>query len=602
MGFPSTPTSLYINGFPEKAEKLTKNTDGTVAVSAIINDPDSRDKVRMVVRYSNDKAFKSYYTVSSAFGRQGVRHSATMTRLSLNTLYYVRVYTQQRDRLILSKSYNASSFWTATSAPPSALAATSRERLYLNRFGTGFTQRALRQLQEAGTPEAWLEKQLSPASVPEAAKIVDVDTWFAPQWRTPAEKAATNSGSGKKAWEYGNDLGNWSILHRIYSERSVHETMTELWSNLLHIPVGHDRAWVYRFDYDATIRQHALGTFEELLIACSLHPAMRVYLDNAKSVKNKPNENQGRELLELHTVGRSAGYTEAMVKASAVLLSGYTVDWGNTYAPWYNTAAHTTGAVQVLDFSHPNADANGEAATLAYLSYLANHPATARRIATKIATQFVSDSPSDGLVNTLAGVYTSSGTDIRAVLTALSTHPEFLTSSGLKVRTPVADLVATTRVLAVDVLAPVSGSSWANAANYVHGGDRLFSWPRPDGPPLTGAAWSAASRLFNSYGMHENMGGGWWPKEAATYRSRASWLPAPSLRFDEYVDHLCRTWLGREADARLLKAATQAVYTEPDNWAIITASTTINSKHSLASWLFPRLVSALLDTPDHMTT
>jgi hypothetical protein len=238
---------------------------------------------------------------------------------------------------------------------------------------------------------------------------------------------------------------------------------------------------------------------------------------------------------------------------------------------------------------------------LAYLKYLANHPATARRIATKLAIQFVSDSPSDGLVNTLADVYTSSGTDIRAVLRALSTHPEFLTSSGLKVRTPVADLVATARVLEIDVLAPVSGSSWASAANYIHVADRLFSWPRPDGPPLTGAAWSAPSRVLNSYGMHLNLAGGWWPRESAKYRTAASWLPAPSLRFETYVDHLCRTWLGRPADTRLLEAATQAV-TGPEKWAIITASTTVDRDHSLAGWLFPRLISALLDTPDHMTT
>ena len=107
--------------------------------------------------------------------------------------------------------------------------------------------------------------------------------------------------------------------------------------------------------------------------------------------------------------------------------------------------------------------------------------------------------------------------------------------------------------------------------------------------------------MFNSYGMHRNLAGGWWPKEAATYRARGSWLPAPSLRFDEYVDHLCRTWLGRASDARLLKVATQAV-TGPEQWAIVTASTTVNSKHALAGWLFPRLVSALLDTPEHMTT
>ena len=134
------------------------------------------------------------------------------------------------------------------------------------------------------------------------------------------------------AWKYGHDLGNWTILRRIYSERSVLETMTDFWSTNLHIPVGHDKAWLYRVDYDATIRaarvRHASRTCWS---RCSLHPAMRVYLDNWTSVKNKPNENQGRELLELHTVGRDAGYTEAMVKDSAKILSGYTVDWGKTF-------------------------------------------------------------------------------------------------------------------------------------------------------------------------------------------------------------------------------------------------------------------------------
>ena len=145
------------------------------------------------------------------------------------------------------------------------------------------------------------------------------------------------------------------------------------------------------------------------------------------------------------------------------------------------------------------------------------------------------------------------------MLTALSNHPEFLTSEGLKVRTPVADLVATSASARRRRAGPVSGDSWANAANYIHGGDRLFSWPRPDGPPITGALWSAASRVFNSYGMHQNLARRLVAQGSATYRTRAAWLPAPSLRFDAYVDHLCRTWLGRTADARLLQAATQAV-------------------------------------------
>jgi uncharacterized protein (DUF1800 family) len=487
----------------------------------------------------------------------------------------------------------------ATTLQPAGVAATSRERLFLNRLGTGFTQKALKQLRASGTPETWLDAQLNPASVIESAKANTVDSWFDFLWRTPAEKYATDRAKTKAAWEYGHDLGNWSILRRIYSERSVLETMTDFWSTNLHIPVGHDRAWVHRFDYDKTIRANALGRFEDLLVACSLHPAMRFYLDNWKSVKNKPNENQGRELLELHTVGRAAGYTEAMVKDSAKLLSGYTVDWGTTFAASYDPNKHTTGAVQVLDFSHANASSDGQAATLAYLKYLANHPATAQNLARKIATFFVSDDPSTQLVDALAEVYLTSGTDIKAVLRALAAHPEFLTSEGQKVRTPVTDLVATARVLDVDVQGPKSDGSYTRHANWTHGSAPLFSWPRPDGPPVTGRLWSSASRVFASYEMHHNHAGGWWPKDA-TYRPAASWLPASSTRFDAYVDHLCKTWLGRAADARLQKAATQAV-TGPESWAVVTASTLVTSKHSLGGWLFPRLVLALLDTPDHMT-
>ena len=342
--------------------------------------------------------------------------------------------------------------------------------------------------------------------------------------------------------------------------------------------------------------------FEDLLVACSLHPAMRVYLDNWKSVKNKPNENQGRELLELHTVGRIGrlhGGDGQGLRGAPLWLHG-------------RLGQDLRGEVRHQRPHHrcrpgprlqpPQHLADGQAATLAYLKYLANHPATARRIATKLAIQFVSDSPSDGLVDTLADVYTSSGTDIRAVLRALSNHPEFLTSSGLKVRTPVADLVATARVLEVDVLAPVSGSSWANAANYIHGGDRVFSWPRPDGPPLTGAAWSAASRVFNSYGMHQNLAGGWWPKEAAKYRTAASWLPAPSLRFDDVrrppLPHLAGTSLPTPACSRPPPRRSPA----RSGGRSSPRRPRSTSEHSLAGWLFPRLVSALLDTPDHMTT
>ena len=377
--------------------------------------------------------------------------------------------------------------------------------------------------------------------------------------------------------------------------------MTDFWSTNLHIPVQHDRAWVWRYDYDATIRTHALGRFEDLLVACSLHPAMRVYLDNWRSVKDKPNENQGRELLELHTVGVGAGYTEAMVKASAVLLSGYTVDWGTTFAARYDSAKHTTGAVQVLDFTHPNTSADGQAATMAYLSYLARHPATARTLARKLATYFVSDSPSEGLLDALAAAYLANDTDITAVLRVLMAHPEFLTSEGQKVRTPIADLVATARVLDVDVERPSGASSFARVANHLHGGPPLFSWPRPDGMPVSGSAWSSPSRLISSCMMHINLASAWWPTDDVVYRTPASWLPSSETKFDHYVNSLCLMWLGKPADARLQNASMQAVSVF-GNASPTTAESVITPQSAVGSWLFPRLAIALLDTPDHMTT
>ena len=476
-----------------------------------------------------------------------------------------------------------------------------RERLYLNRFGSGFSQSALAQLRAAGSPEAWLAAQMTPSSVTEDPKVQQIDTWFSALTQTPAQKYATNAAGTKNKGSFGLDLGNWSLMRRIYAKRSLLETMTEFWSNTLHIAVNHDFAWVYRFDYDKTIRQNALGTFEDLLRDCSLHPAMRTYLDNWKSVKGAPNENQGRELLELHTVGIDAGYTENMVKDSAKILSGYTVDYGTgkSFAAVYDSSKHTTGAVSVLGFSSANSSADGQAVTVAYLSYLAHHPATARRIATKLATFFVSDKPSANLIDQLTNVYLSSGTDIKAVLTALSQHPEFLTSEGQKVRTPYADLVSTARALGIGVATPKSASSWANMAQTIHYAMNLYSWPRPDGAPLDNASWSSVSRVFGSCFMHYQLATAWWPRAEAVYRTPASWLPVASLRFDAYVDHLYRLWFGKAAESRHVEAAAQAV-SKPG--AVISAATIITSKHALAGSLWARLAIALLDSPDGMTT
>jgi len=310
-------------------------------------------------------------------------------------------------------------------------------------------------------------------------------------------------------------------------------------------------------------------------------------------VRDKPNENQGRELLELHTVGRGH-HTEDDVKSAAKILTGYWVDTWRTWRPYYDANAHWTGAVRVLDFTHANAAADGRPVVSAFLRYLAHHPMTARRIARKLALRFVSDEPSEALVTHLADVYLVNGTDIKAVLRALLRHPDFAAAAGAKVRTPTDDVVATYRVLDARFARPSTGNAAANALLWQAGniGQTPFSWPRPDGPPDRNASWSSGSRILASFDVHHGAANGWWPTVDITYRTPASWLPQPSVRFDALVDHLCVQLLGTHAPARLVEAACAALG--------VRATDTITASHGVVRWRMGLLLSTLLDTPDHL--
>jgi hypothetical protein len=479
--------------------------------------------------------------------------------------------------------------YPATSVPA------AYQRHLMNRMGTGYTPATWAQMRKAGGARLWFKAQLQPGSVAESKKAASLPSWYPDLRRTPLQKWNDEVSGRKGGWEYGRDLECLTILRRAYSRRPVLETMVDFWGNHLHIPSG-DIAWVYRYDYELLLRRMALGRFDELLTAASLHPAMLLYLDNWKSVKDAPNENQGRELLELHTVGRTSGYTEAMVKDSAKILSGYTLDAYDSWDPFYSPSKHTTGAVKVLGFQHANTQTDGRAVTKAYLKYLAHHPATARNLARKLAVKFVSDTPSADLIGDLARVYLNHDTAIRPVLLALVQHPEFKASVDAKVRSPIEDLVNTIRVLDISASAPSSpfdSGDYANAIGWAHGGLGLYQWPRPDGAPEDNASYSSATRMLGSFDMHWSQTGGWWPDQRVRYHPQSHWLPQPSLRFDSYVDHLSRRFHGRPATEQLLTAATQATG--------VTAATIVDAEHAVADWLGVRLIAVLLDHPRHMS-
>ena len=466
-------------------------------------------------------------------------------------------------------------------------------RHYMSRLGCGFGTATFAQMTANGGPASWLTKQLSPSTIAESTTVTALSKWFPDLYNTAAAKWTTDRAKTKTAYEYSADLASVAMLRRIYSTRQVLENMVAFWSDVLHVDARHDTAWVWRADYDSVIRAKALGKFEDLLVACELHPAMLLYLDNYRSVKDAPNENQGRELLELHTVGRGAGYTEDMVKDSAKILSGYTVVPYTTWAGAYDPQKHTTGAVKVLGFTDANAAADGSALAVRYLKYLARHPATATNIATKLARHFVADQPSADLVAAVAAAYTKSGTNIKSALKALVAHPDFLASAGRLVRNPYEDLVATVRSLGAQALDPITANSFARACIYSPVTTLPFQWPNPAGQPLGDAAWCSAGRMLASFKMHWNLAGGYYPSADVTYKKTgADWLPIASIRLDQYVDHLCRVMLGKASDSRLVTAVVDATGYDP--------ATIITKDHAVATWLHIFVMAALLDSPDHM--
>lgn len=466
-------------------------------------------------------------------------------------------------------------------------------RHLVSRFSYGITPGLARQVARRGGAQAWFEWQLSPSRISDRA-AADLRDWWPGLEFSGADAWARHSSGKEPGWVLMANYQRWVLMRRIMSQRQVHEVMTEFWEHHLHVPANGEASFTYRKGYGDVIRKHALGSFEEMLVAAITHPAMGLFLDNAVSTAKNPNENLARELLELHTVGRG-NHGEDDVKNAARILTGWRVDIWKTWKVWYDETAHATGSVTVLGFSDPNSSQDGREVTRRFLRYLARHPMTAQRIARKLAVRFVRDDPPQSLLDRLATVYLDHGTEIRPVLRALVASTEFKSSAGLKVRTPVDDVVASYRALKVSVKRPTGDGSAANAILWqCHGvGASPLGWPRPDGLPQANGAWATPARLMGSMGIHHSLSGGWWPKVDAGYRSPASWAPDYPIRFENLVEHLSETLLHRPSDAALLRACCQATG--------LPAREKITRDHGLVAWGMPRLLTTFLDSPHFYT-
>src|ERR1700742_1806982 len=222
---------------------------------------------------------------------------------------------------------------------------------------------------------------------------------------TPAAVQAQLTSLGRAyGWDALDQLNRVTLGLQLWSPAQLYETLVDFFANHLNITCYNGDVWNTRHAFDRdVIRANVFGKFSDMLLAAGRHPAMLYYLNQAESTKAAVNENYGRELLELHTVGLN--YTEADVKNSAAILTGRTVN-GSNWTYQYNSALHATGPVTVLGFSDANPTAaGGEAVGDAYLNYLAHHQLTATHLAQKLCIRYVSDTPSASLVAQVAAVY-----------------------------------------------------------------------------------------------------------------------------------------------------------------------------------------------------
>ncbi|CAN5525931.1 DUF1800 family protein [soil metagenome] len=292
------------------------------------------------------------------------------------------------------------------------------------------------------------------------------------------------------------------------TDAAFRERWTLFWTN--HFTVSASKqitaSVVGPFEQEA-IRPRVFGRFEDLLVASSTHPAMLLYLDQAQSMgpgsraalfqrKNaKPlgglNENLAREILELHTVGVGAGYSQADVTEFARAMTGYSIGRPqdeNPHQYLFRDNTHEPGARTIMGKTYDQA---GQAQALAVMRDLAASPYTAHRIATKLAAHFVSDDPPPALVSRLEKSYLDSGGRLDELAHALVNAPEAWDPAPAKFKTPYEFAISTWRSVdsqpkAIGKLAPILTTL----------GQKPFSAPSPKGWSEEAQVWCAPDALI----------------------------------------------------------------------------------------------------------
>ena len=403
-----------------------------------------------------------------------------LTGPQLAQLFYDELKNQKKKQKELAAQQNAQAAAAAAPASPATPMATAESTgAPTTPGGTGATTPAMQP--NAAPPETSTESAQELRKKP--GKLADA--------LAKAAKARTVAAIG--------ELEEAKLVRAVDSNRQLNEVLVDFWENHFNVDVkkGPDRVLEIIEDRDV-IRPHIWGRFRDLLEATAKSPAMLHYLDNATNtvertltprqqmlraqflqtfmpnvasalgVSTDPakqpkklggiNENYGREVMELHTIGVDAGYTQKDVQEVARCFTGWTFN-RQTGDFIFRPAQHDNGPKVVLGHAIPAGGGMQDGETV--LDLLASSPACAKFISRELCQRFVSDDPPDALVTRIAGVFTRTGGDLRAVTQAILASPEFFSPENYnnKIKSPLEFAASAVRA-SKSVLTPRLPEPW----------------------------------------------------------------------------------------------------------------------------------------------
>lgn len=485
------------------------------------------------------------------------------------------------------------------------------ERLILNRLAFGASPEDLAQIRLLGA-NRWIDQQLAPdptddaglaqrlsgirlrirynagdgfAAMDESRPLRYLDRDIADLWPLTDNKRPM---AGPERQRPRQEVAAATLLRATHSRWQLRELLVDFWHNHFNVNAAADQTVNAALPaYDRVIRNHALGNFRDFLEAVATSPAMLIYLNNRSSRAGNANENYGRELFELHCLGRGAylndlynrwrdvpgalkghpaGYIDQDVYEAARAFTGWTIEDGAGLGG--GQSLPTTGRFTYVEAWHDNyqkrvlaRDFDPFQAPLAdgrqVLDLVAFHPATARFICGKLCRRLISDTPPESLIDAAAQVWTENRRhpdQIRRVVALIARSPQMREGFGGKVKRPLELVASFARAAGID-LTVTDG-----LLNELDGsGQKLFGWTTPTGHPDHMDYWLSSFVLRKRWTLIAGLSENWWGTAAFSPSSRL----AGALSAEQAVSLWHTELTGAEPDPATMAAILSGLQLAP---------------------------------------